>query len=397
MGSELDDAVVDRIRNAVDRDRLVGTAIALIEVPSPTLNAGAAADRLAGLLEADGFEVERPVANWPEAPAVVARLDTGRPGPTLQFDGHLDTVHLPFVEPRVEEGVVYGSGASDMKGGIAAFVEALRVLRDTSALPSGAVLVTAHDHHEGPWGDRRQLKALIDGGYVGNAALLPEYLPDCLSLAGRGMAIFEVVLSRDGEPVHEVKRDPGCPDVLGAGAELICRLRELDRRLEQETDPLAGRSSVFVGKVASGEIYNQSPLTCRINGTRRWVTPGEAAGVEEAFRNLVCEVADDNGVTACIEYRMQGEAFRVGEDDPIVSALQAAHQAVAGVRLPPGGKPFVDDGNTFAPRAGIPVLTHGPDAQGAHTTNERVSVAELVRVAQVYALTAVAYCGIGEV
>ena len=372
------------------------TAIALIEVPSPTLDAGAAADRLAGLLEQDGFEVERPDADWPAAPAVVARHQTGRPGPTLQFDGHLDTVHLPFVGPRVEGGVLYGSGASDMKGGIAAFVEALRVVRDTSALQSGGVLVTAHDHHEGPWGDRRQLKALIDGGYVGNAALLPEYLSDCLSLAGRGMAIFEVILSRDGEPVHEVKREPGCPDVLAAGAELVCRLRELDRALEQNTGLHAGRDSVFVGKVSSGEIYNQAPLTCCINGTRRWVTPGEAAKVEAAFGDLVREVAEDNGVSAGIEYRVQGEAFRVGEDDPIVSALQAAHQAVTGKLLPPGGKPFVDDGNTFAPRAGIPVLTHGPDAEGAHTTNERVSVAELVRVAQVYALTAVAYCQSGE-
>jgi acetylornithine deacetylase/succinyl-diaminopimelate desuccinylase-like protein len=371
------------------------TAIALIEVPSPTLSAGDAADRLARLLVDDGFAVERPVADWPEAPAVVTRLDTGKPGPTLQFDGHLDTVHLPFVAPRVEDGVLYGSGTSDMKGGIAAFVEALRVLRDTSVLPWGAVLVTAHDHHEGPWGDRRQLKALIDGGYVGDAVLLPEYLPDCLALAGRGMAIFEIVLSREGEPVHEVKRDPGCPDVVAAGADLVCRLRELDQRLEEGPDQYAGRDSVFVGKVSAGEIYNQSPLTCRINGTRRWVTPGQAAEVEEAFRSLVREVAEGNGVSESVEYRMQGEAIRIGEDDPIVSALQAAHRAVTGETLPLGGKPFVDDGNTFAPRAGIPVLTHGPDAKGAHTTNERVPVSELVRVAQVYALTAVAYCGTG--
>jgi acetylornithine deacetylase/succinyl-diaminopimelate desuccinylase-like protein len=60
--------------------------------------------------------------------------------------------------------------------------------------------------------------------------------------------------------------------------------------------------------------------------------------------------------------------------------------------LPFGGKPFVDDGNRYAALAGVPVLTHGPNARGAHTTEEWVPVDELVRVAQVYALMAVDYC-----
>ena len=123
--------LVEKIRRNVNHQRLLDTAMALIEVPSPTCSAGAVADQLASLLQDDGFEVERPVANWPEAPAVVVRFATDQPGRVLQFDGHLDTVHLPFVPPRHEHGNLYGSGASDMKGGIAAFVEALRVLRDT--------------------------------------------------------------------------------------------------------------------------------------------------------------------------------------------------------------------------------------------------------------------------
>ena len=54
---------------------------------------------------------------------------SGRPGRTLQFDGHLDTVHLPFVPPEVKDGRLTGSGASDMKGGLAAAVEAVRAAR----------------------------------------------------------------------------------------------------------------------------------------------------------------------------------------------------------------------------------------------------------------------------
>ena len=190
---ELNELCIKQIQTGVDGDRLMNTAVALVEVPSPTRSAGRVADRLADILLEDGFKVDRPVANWPEAPAVAVRFDTGTSGRTLQFDGHLDTVHLPFVPPRVEEGMLYGSGCSDMKGGIAAFVEALRVLRDTDALKGGGILLTAHDHHEGPRGDKRQLKALIRDGYVGDAVLLPEYLAGVLPLRGRGMGIFRVV------------------------------------------------------------------------------------------------------------------------------------------------------------------------------------------------------------
>jgi acetylornithine deacetylase/succinyl-diaminopimelate desuccinylase-like protein len=63
-----------------------------------------------------------------------------------------------------------------------------------------------------------------------------------------------------------------------------------------------------------------------------------------------------------------------------------------GYELPVGLKPFLDDGNNFYSLAGIPAITHGPDAKGAHTLEERVPISELVRAAKVYALTAIAFC-----
>src|SRR5262245_45302591 len=125
-----DPSLIARLQAAVDADRLLQTAVRLCSVYSPTCEAGKAADALAELLRADGFPVERPVADWPAAPAVVARLASGRSGRTLQFDGHLDTVHLPFVPPCVEGGILSGTGTADMKGGVAAAVEAMRALRD---------------------------------------------------------------------------------------------------------------------------------------------------------------------------------------------------------------------------------------------------------------------------
>ena len=384
--------VVAQIQQGVDLRRLLDTAIALIEIPSPTRSAGAVADRLAELLTNDGFVVERPEADWPEAPAVVVRLETGKPGPTLQFDGHLDTVHLPFVPPKVEGGLLYGSGASDMKGGVAAFVEALRVLRDTDSLPSGSILLTAHDHHEGPWGDRRQVYALIREGIVGDAVLLPEYLADPLPVAGRGMFIFEVTISREGEAYHEVLRPTGLPDVLAAGTLLVNGLQALHKQIKETTHPYAGHDSCFVGMIQAGEIYNQAPTQCIVKGTRRWVTPGSTDAVRSEFEAILADVATETGTTIECDYAVQGDAYSVSPADPLVSAFQAAHTAAAGVPLALGAKPFVDDGSAYAEVAGIPALSHGPNATGAHTLHESVPIDELARVAQVYALTAIGYC-----
>lgn len=385
-------ALLNQLAQTIDRRRLIDTAVALVEVPSPTRSAGAAADRLETILAADGFSVRRHDADWPQAPVVIASLESDEPGPTLQFDGHLDTVHLPFVPPRVENGTLYGSSSADMKGGIAAALEALRVLRTLDALPAGRVLLTAHDHHEGPWGDGRQVRAMIREGLVGDAVMLPEYLADPLPVAGRGLAIFQATIRRDGVPVHEVLRPPGTPDVVAAGAQLVNRLHAWNEELNQITHPLAGHDSAFVGSVHTGEIYNQSPTECLVNGTRRWVPPAGGAAVRDEFKQLLSEIAAATGTQIDVEFDEQGGAYQIDADSRIVHAFQQAHTAVTGSPLALGAKPFVDDGNTYASMAGIPALTHGPAATGAHTLNEAVPVSELVRVAKVYALTAVAFC-----
>ena len=311
----------------------------------------------------------------------------------LQFNGHLDTVHLPFDPPRVVDGHLYGSGASDMKGGLAAAVESLRALRDSGALATGGILLTAHDHHEGPWGDRRQLLALIRDGFVGDGVLLPEYLAHMLPLGGRGQAIFSVDIKREGEPVHEVLRPPGLPDVLGTGAEFVMRIRALNKRVSSISADGIGSESAFVGRIESGEIFNQAPTTCRVEGTRRWVRPGAVDAVRAEFDALLSDLSKKSGTRIEIaDWEVTGDAFQIEENDPLVSALQKAHCSVAGRVLPVGAKPFVDDGNQFIARAGITALTHGPAAHGAHTTQERVSVDELLRVARVYALTALRFC-----
>jgi len=383
----------DRLKQAVNRQRLVDTAVELVAVPSRTGEAGAAADRLAELLAGDGFTVERPEGGHARAPAVAVRLQGGRPGRTLQFNGHLDTVHLPFVPPKVEDGRITGSGASDMKGGVAAAVEALRVLRDTGALAAGSVLLTAHDLHEAPWGLGQQLNRLIADGYVGDAVLLPEPLCHCLPTAGRGGATWAVTIRRSGPPVHEVMRPAGEPDVIAAGADLVRRLTRLAERLAAKSDPVAGCETVFIGQIHSGEIYNQYPQECRLEGTRRWLPASDRPDVEREFRDLLSQLQAETGTAVTADFIPIRDGFFLDQQDPVVAAFQAAYEATARRPLPTGPKPFMDDGNSFWALGRVPAITHGPLAGGQHTLSEWVSVDDLVRVAHLYALTAVSYCG----
>jgi succinyl-diaminopimelate desuccinylase len=392
--------MLQRLRLLVNRARLIETAVALIGVPSPTGAAREVSDRLAAMLADEDFTVERPAGGHEAAPAVVVRFDTGRPGRTIQFDGHLDTVHLPFVAPGVSGDRITGSGAADMKGGLAAAIEALRVVRASGALTAGLVLLTAHDLHESPWGDGRQLDALIHAGHVGDAVLLPEPLCETLPVVGRGLAVWRVALRRAGPPVHEVRRPAGAPSVIAAGAALIQELARLDEQLSEASraahaltvgiDP--GPPSVFIGQVHSGEIYNQYPDAFRLEGTRRWLPRTDRHNVERDFRALLERVAAETGTTAECEWVFTRDAFFLDPDHPFVGTFQTTYRAVTRRTLPLGPKLFVDDGNSFWALAGIPAITHGPRAEGAHTVNEWVDIDDLERVALQYAATAVAFC-----
>jgi len=384
--------IIARLRRAANRKRLVDDVIKLVAVPSPTGEAGAAADCLARILSADGFTVERPEAGHAAAPAIVVRLDAKRPGRTLQFNGHLDVVHLPYVPPRVEGDRITGSGSCDMKGGVVAAVEALRLLRDANALTAGSILLTAHDLHEAPWGFGQQLDRLIADGCVGDAVLIPEPLSDRLPVVGRGSATWKATIRRDGPPVHEVMRPMDEPSVIAAGAELVDRLGRLGAELGKKSDPAAGSESVFIGQMHSGEIFNQYPQECWLEGTRRWLPGTQRTEVEQEFQALLAEVSQATRTAVHVEFRFIRDAFYLDREDPLVAAFQQSFAAIGGRPLPIGPKPFVDDGNSFWGLGKIPAITHGPRAGGQHTVNEWVSIDDLERVAVLYALTAVAYC-----
>ena len=114
--------------------------------------------------------------------------------------------------------------------------------------------------------------------------------------------------------------------------------------------------------------------------------------MEQEFRGILSKLGRDTGTEVSLEYRVIRDAFRLNEAHPLVKMFQSAYTIISGAALPTGPKPFVDDGNSFYGLCGLPAITHGPRAGGQHTVNEWVDIDDLVRVAHLYALTAVLYC-----
>jgi acetylornithine deacetylase/succinyl-diaminopimelate desuccinylase-like protein len=182
------------------------------------------------------------------------------------------------------------------------------------------------------------------------------------------------------------------PSVIAAAAELVARLGRLGEGLAKAVDPVCGSPSVFIGQIHGGEIFNQYPQECWLEGTRRWLSGTDPVTVEHEFRSLLDGLAADTRTSVACDWFFIRDAFHLDPADPFVTAFQANYETISGTALPTGPKPFVDDGNSFCSLGGIPAITHGPRAGGQHTVSEWVDIDDLIRVALLYAATALAYC-----
>ena len=137
---------------------------------------------------------------------------------------------------------------------------------------------------------------------------------------------------------------------------------------------------------------HQRKQGCRLEGTRRWLPGTDRHAVESEFRELLVRVAEQSKTTIDCEWVFTRDAYYLDLNDPLVSSFRDNYQAIVGAPLTLGPKPFVDDGNSFWSLGKVPAITHGPKAAGQHTLEEWVSIDDLVRVALIYAATAVTYC-----
>lgn len=382
---------LDAALSSISRERAAALTLDLVAIPSPTGDTVEVSERLAAELRELGMEVEL-FLRFPMTPVVIGRMRGARPGPTLILNGHVDTVPIPHAEPERRDGRVYGRGTIDMKGPIAAAVEALRAVRETGLELAGDVLLCAHGLHEAPGGHAEDLiAALEEGAVTGDAAIVLEVGHDALPVAGLGSGIYRAHFRRPDDVTHELMTPSGTPHPAFAAAEAVLALREYQEQLAHMPLEWVGNESVFVGQLHSGDFFNRFSNHAWIEGTRRYGPESTAEEAAAGLDALLRPIADRHGLLFELDFEKVRDGFRVPLDHPLVNALQQAYQIETGQSLEPTGIRIVADAPVFQKVGGIPCLYHGLAGHGAHGDVEWVEEAELARAARVYLRTLATY------
>lgn len=345
----------------------------------------------------------------PTVTNLVARVHGSGPGRRVVFNGHLDTYPVGdpaawTVDPAgtIRDGRLYGRGAADMKGGIAASITALAALAETAAHWRGEAVITLAGDEEsmGPLGTRWLLDhvphARGDAVIIGDAGS-----PRVLRFGEKGFLWAEI--DAVGRPAH------GAHVHLGDNA--VDRLRAaLDRvsaalaalqvaapeavtraiaRSRAISEPLAGageaetlgRLTVNVGRFEGGTSPNLVPASARAAIDIRIPVGLSIDAVETALRAAL----DEPSLTLNVMRRFAPN--HTDADHPVVRLCAAAAAAVTGLPVAVNMRVGGSDARWFR-MEGIPTVVYGPTPHGMGGPDEYVAIDELDQVARVHALTA---------
>jgi succinyl-diaminopimelate desuccinylase len=394
---------------AVDPAELVALTRDLVRLPSvfkpgdSTANEARVAEFVERWLTKEGFEVARQQVA-PGRPNVLATL-AGEPGPrTLLLEGHTDVVtegdprawsRPPFGADLVD-GRIYGRGAADMKGGLAAAMVAAAAVKRSGARFQGRLVVGALVDEEGDMLGVRHLCGTPEGRAL-TAAIICEPEQNELCLEQRGV-VWARVTAR-GRMAHGAMPEAGANPIGALGA-LLREAPALERRLRR----LCARSRYLRPPTVTPTIV-QAPM---LGAPQANVIPGTAQATldirltpgpdEEAVRaeiDAACRraMAAVPGVT--LEWQpVNGyrSATRVEPSEPLVQAMVAAVRQATGRRPRFGGVPGSTDGTILNMGLGVPIVTCGPGARLIpHQVDEYVEVQELVEAARIYVASSLNY------
>ena len=386
----------------VPDDDTVALAAALVRADSrnPALAHGAAGEAeaarvLAEWLRARGLRVDvHEVA--PGRPNVVARAGRGEPGArSLMLNGHLDTVgvdgmtHAPFAAER-RGARLYGRGAADMKGGLAARCAAAARAHAADAIAGEVIVATVVDVEMESAGTR----ALLEQGVRARAAIVGEPTGLAICPAHRGFAWVTVTVR--GRAAHGSRYDLGVDAITGAGlllAELDAYQRDvLARRAEH---PLLGRASLHASLIEGGSGVSTYAERCVLTIERRTLPGERAADALAEARDAWSRVrARRPELDATVEPGFAQPASEVAADAPVVRSLGTA-LAAAGEPVRIAGMTAWTDA-ALLNAAGVPAICFGPGDIGlAHAAEEYVDTGEIERATAVLQRMVTQWCRVG--
>ena len=365
----------------------VELAQSLIRLPSVTPREAGTLDLLQGELEALGFSCHRyPFGTGAE------RVDNlyarrGRAAPNFCFAGHVDVVptgdaarwQAPPFSGEVRDGQLWGRGAADMKGAIAAMVEAVRRVADVPG--SVSFLFTGDEEGPARHGTEPLLAAITASGEVLDHCLVgeptnPDRMGTTIKNGRRGSFNCEVTATgRQGHvayPHRAANPVPVLMDFLSA-----LRARELDGGNAHFQPSNLEVTSVDVGNAA----HNVIPEVATAKFNIRFNTEHRGAKLKTWTRELA-EHHSTDGVSLALAVRVTGEAF-LTEPSAFTALVQDAVEAKTGTRPELSTSGGTSDARYITRYC--PVVEFGLVGATMHQVDERVDVADIDRLAAIYA------------
>jgi len=334
----------------------------------------------------------------PNRPNLFAEYKVSDKGKKFLFDGHLDTVpvgnsSLWTVDPfsgTLKEGKIFGRGAADMKGSIAAFVHALETLIDSGVELNGSVhMLLTSDEEISALGTREFLKK----GYSADASIVGE--PSCLevNVAHKGVARWR--LKTLGKSTHASSPEEGV-NAIYKMAKVLNELEKLAKSysMSSRQHPLLGKPTLNVGTIVGGTKDNIVPDFCEITIDRRLLPGDRVEEVEREFNQLLSRLAsDDPSLKFELKLYHSHNPAETPPNHPFVILANLCVEKVLGERRPVKGFQATTEMSHLV-EAGIPSIILGAgDIKVAHTVDEYVLVDELVNCAKIYALILLKYLG----
>lgn len=353
----------------------------LIRCNSVTPADGGAQDVLAEALSRLGFTVHR--LRYGEIENIHARIGTG--GPHLCFAGHTDVVPVGAVNWRdnpfggeVRDGVLYGRGACDMKGAIAAFVAGVAMHLENGP-PKGSISFLITGDEEGPAvdGTVKVLEWMKERGEVPDFCLVgeptcPVRLGDMVKIGRRGSVNFKIeVHGTQGHVAYPHRADNPVHRLIGALQALTAA--PIDAGTAWFEPSTLGVTSIDVGNTATNVI----PPSARAMLNIRFNDKHSGASLIAWVKATLARYAERVDVEASIS----GESF-VTQPGPAIDILRKAIVGATGI------EPKLDTGGGTSDARFIanycPVAEFGLVGATMHQTDERVPVAEMRELARIY-------------
>ena len=349
---------------------------------------GVIARYVADFLKSAGLEVELQEVRPGRFNAVGVLRGRGG-GKSLMLNGHLDTVGVAGMEDpfsaRVEDGRVYGRGAQDMKGGLAAGLAAVAQLAKEPRLDGDVVLAAVADEEHQSAGTRALLREVRT-----DAAIVMEPTGLEVVTAHKGFVWAEV--ETEGRAAHGSRPEEGRDAIAFMGRVL----REIEL-LQGELDagprhPLLGCGSVHASLISGGQELSSYPGQCRLSLERRLI-PGEDSEVlERELHEIILRLsAQDPRFRARFALGYAALPLVTPRETPVARALAQCASKVIGREAGFGTQSFWSDAALLS-GVGIPSVLFGPGGAGLHSAQEYVRLKDVHLCAETLAECARVFC-----